>query len=65
MLNEPSPSGEDCLQRPSETREKDDLTTAAAPLSIGDRLIYDGRDGRIFENADVLPRFFAARVRTR
>jgi uncharacterized membrane protein YfhO len=25
------------------------------------RLVYDGRDGRIFENADVLPRFYAAR----
>jgi hypothetical protein len=25
------------------------------------RLVYDGRDGRIFENGDVLPRFFAAR----
>ena len=25
------------------------------------RLIYDGKDGRIFQNNDVLPRFFAAR----
>jgi hypothetical protein len=25
------------------------------------RLVYDGRDGRIFENADVLPRFYPAR----
>lgn len=25
------------------------------------RLVYDGRDGRIFENRDVKPRFFAAR----
>ena len=25
------------------------------------RLVYDGRDGRIFENRDVRPRFFAAR----
>ena len=24
-------------------KRKDDLTTAAAPFSIGDRLIYDGR----------------------
>ena len=25
------------------------------------RLVYDGRDGRIFENVDVLPRFYPAR----
>jgi hypothetical protein len=25
------------------------------------RLVYDGRDGRIFENTDVLPRFYPAR----
>jgi hypothetical protein len=37
------------------------LTTWAGTLPGRYRLLYDSRDGRIFENPDVLPRFFPVR----
>jgi hypothetical protein len=37
------------------------LTTKHGELPPRFRLVYDGEDGRIFENPDVVPRFFAAR----
>ena len=35
------------------------LTSAGGELPHGFRRIYDGSDGRLFENEEVLPRFFA------
>jgi hypothetical protein len=35
------------------------LTSAGGELPHGFRQIYDGSDGRLFENEEVLPRFFA------
>jgi hypothetical protein len=35
------------------------LTSAGGELPYGFRQIYDGPDGRLFENDEVLPRFFA------
>ena len=37
------------------------LTTPRGELPPRYRMVYDGNDGRIFENTDVLPRFFAVR----
>jgi hypothetical protein len=37
------------------------VATPNATLPPRYRMLYDGADGRIFENPDVLPRFFAAR----
>ncbi|MDQ3281060.1 MAG: YfhO family protein [Acidobacteriota bacterium] len=37
------------------------LVTRGGELPPRFRLVYDGEDGRIFENMDVLPRFFAVR----
>jgi hypothetical protein len=37
------------------------LTTKHGELPPRFRLVYDGDDGRIFENPDVVPRFFAVR----
>jgi hypothetical protein len=37
------------------------IATPKAILPPRYRMLYDGEDGRLFENPDVLPRFFAAR----
>jgi hypothetical protein len=39
------------------------ITSKGVPMTDTQRyrLIYDGKDGRIFQNGDVLPRFYAAR----